>query len=68
MHIAYMTANAAYGIFLDSRADGPLIDIDGKHFFESKKELREYLRPHRLGLKGRDIVPLEETEGDGRHG
>lgn len=68
MRILYLPANEAYCILLDNNKDASLIDIDGKRLFKSKRELREYLRPHRLGLKGRNIVPLDETEKDGRHG
>lgn len=64
MRILYLPANEAYCILLDNNKNAPLIDIDGKRLFKSKKELREYLKPHSLGLnKSGWIVPLEQLKG-----
>lgn len=64
MRILYLPANETYCVLLSSTA-GPLIDIDGKRLFGSKKELRDYLKPHGLGLKkGGWIVPLEQLKGE----
>lgn len=69
MRILYLPVNKTYCILMDASAAGPLIDIDGKRTFESKKELREYLEPHGLGLKkGGWIVPLEELKGGKNNG
>lgn len=69
MRILYLPANEAYCILLDNNKDASLIDIDGKRLFKSKRELREYLKPHGLGLKqGGWIVPLEKVEGGGQLG
>ena len=55
MTVKWLVANNAYVIlFGDS-----LVDIDGKHFFQSIKELKRYLKPKGLTVKNKTVCLLE---------
>jgi len=54
MRVIYLVANNAYAIlFGDS-----LLDIDGKRFFQSMRELKEWLSPKGLTVKGKSVVTM----------
>ncbi len=40
-----------------------LFDIDGKRFFQSMKELKNYLKPKGLTVKNKKVVKLDERAG-----
>ena len=54
MHIEWSFAHIAYVIvFGDS-----LVDIDGKRFFESKAELKGWLKPKGLTIRENKVVVI----------
>jgi predicted transcriptional regulator len=58
MSVRWLVANNAYVIlFGDS-----LVDIDGKRFFQSIKELKNYLKPKGLTVKNKTICKIEGAE------
>ena len=57
MKIHWLVANNAYVIlFGDS-----IVDIDGKRFFQSLDEVRDYLKPKGLTVKNRNVIKIEEV-------
>jgi hypothetical protein len=57
MKVHWLIANNAYAIvFGDS-----IVDIDGKRFFQSIKELKIYLKSKGLTVKNKTVVKIEEA-------
>ena len=54
MFIYWLTANNAYVIMFGDI----IIDIHGKRFFQTIKEMKEWLRPNGLTVKNKKIVVL----------
>jgi hypothetical protein len=55
MKIQWLMANNAYAIlFGDS-----IVDIDGKRFFQSIREVKDYLKPKGLTVKNKTVVTIE---------
>lgn len=52
MKIEYSFANQAYIILFGDT----IIDIDNKRFFESKQEIKDYIKYKGLKIKGNKII------------
>ena len=57
MKIRWLIANNAYAIVIGDE----IVDIDGKRFFQSIDELKDWLKPKGLSVKNKTIIT---TEGD----
>jgi hypothetical protein len=57
MKIHWLVANNAYVILLGEN----LVDIDGKRFFQSLRELKDYLKPKGLTIKNKTVIKIEEA-------
>ena len=55
MNVHWSVANNAYVILF---GDG-LVDIDGKRFFQSIRELKDWLKPKRLTVKNKAVAKTE---------
>ena len=56
MNVHWSVANNAYVIlFGDS-----LLDIDGRRFFQSIRELKDWLKPKGLTVRNKTVVKAEE--------
>ena len=54
MRVRWLVANNAYVIlFGDS-----IVDIDGKRFFQSIRELNDWLKPKGLAVKNKTVVNM----------
>ena len=54
MTVRWLTANNAYVIlFGDS-----LVPIDGKHFFQTLAEMKDWLKPKGLTVKNKKVVSI----------
>jgi Flp pilus assembly CpaE family ATPase len=57
MNAGWLIANNCYAVF----AEGNIVPINGKRFFNTLKELRDHLRPLGLTLnKKKKLIKLEE--------
>ena len=57
MKIRWLIANNAYVII----CSGSIVDIDGKRFFSSISELKDWLNPKGLTVKNKTVVTTEEA-------
>jgi hypothetical protein len=56
MIVKRLCANNAYVIL----SDGDMVDIDGKRFFDSMKELKDCLKPKGLTLEKNTVVLIKK--------
>ena len=55
MRVRWLVGNNAYVIlFGDS-----IVDIDGKRFFQSVRELKDWLKPKGLTVKNKTVINIE---------